>query len=121
MKRQSLFGQGAIGTIGSYSSFFAFLLIGSILAYREIFDLVIDFAQSGLSNLLVDLAFVVMMVIFVGIFIAVPAIPTIKEITANFREKNRRMGWMLIFLTSIYEFALFFQLVYLYLDNVGKL
>ena len=121
MKRQSLFGQGAIGTIGSYSSFFAFLLIASILAYRQIFDLVIDFAQSGLSNLLVDLAFVVMMVIFVGIFIAVPAIPTIKEITANFREKNRRMAWMLIFVTSIYEFALFFQLVYLYLDNVGKL
>jgi hypothetical protein len=121
MKRQSLFGQGAIGTIGSYSSLFAFLLVASVLAYRNIFDLVIDFAQRGLPSLLVDLTFVMMMVIFVGIFIAVPAIPTTKEISANFKEKNRRMAWMLILLATTYEFALFFQLIYFYLDNVGKL
>jgi len=37
MKRQSLFGKGAIG---SYSSLFAFLLVASVSAYRNIFDLV---------------------------------------------------------------------------------
>ncbi|MFC1846410.1 hypothetical protein ACFLYM_03210, partial [Chloroflexota bacterium] len=57
------------------------------------------------------------MVIFGLIFVVVPSIPIVRDITVDFKEKNRRMAWMLIFLVLVYDFALFFQLIHYYLDK----
>jgi len=119
--QKAFFPQKAIGTLGSYSSFLGFLLFATILAYRQIFDHVFDLAQKGLPSSLIYPVFVIVMVISTLIFIVVPSIPIVKEITVKFREKNRRMAWMLIFLVFVYDIALTFQFIYAYLDKVAAI
>ena len=115
MKR--FFSKEEIGTIGSYSSLFGCLLIATILAYREIFDVVFGLAQNRLASASINLVFVLMMGIFGLIFVVIPSIPIVRDITVDFKDKNRRMAWMLIFLVFVYDFALFFQLIHYYLDK----
>ena len=120
-KGKLFFSQEAIGTIGSYSSFFGFLLIATILAYRQIFDIVFDLAQNKLPGLSIYLVFTTMIVLFALVFVVLPSIPIIKEIAVNFKEKNRRMAWWLILIIFVYDFAIFFQLIYSYLDKFSSI
>lgn len=118
MKR--FFSKEDIGSIGSYASLFGFLLIATILAYREIFDFIVDLAQNRIQGATVNLLFVLMMVIFGLIFVIIPTIPIISDIIVDFKNKNRRMAWMLIFMVLVYDFALFFQLIHYYVDKFGS-
>lgn len=110
-----------VGVIGSYSSFFGLLLIATVLVYREIFYNVFDLVQKGLPSELVNLTFIATIVIFAVVFVAIPFVPTIKEIAAAFKDGNRRMAWMLVFIICIYGFALLFQLVYAYLERFSSI
>ena len=117
-KKQAFFSQKAIGTIGSYSSFFGFLLIATILAYRHILDNVFDLVQKGLPGSLVYPVFTLLMVVFALIFMVIPSVPIVREIAVHAKEKNRGMAWTLIFLVFVYDLALIFQVIYTYLDKL---
>ena len=120
-KKQAFFSQQAVGPIGSYSSFFDLLLIATVLVYREIFCSVFDLVQKGLPGELVNHAFIGMMAVFALLFMVIPSVPIVKEITVTLKSKNLRVAWMLIFLIFVYGLALLFQLTYVYLDRFSSI
>ena len=119
-KIKPFISQEEVGTIGSYSSFLALLLVATVLAYREIFDTIVDLAQNGLPISLVYLVFAVMMVVFIFVFVLLPSIPIVRDIRISLKINNRRLGWLLIFVIVVYDFAILFQLIHAYIDKFVK-
>ena len=110
-----------IGIVGSYSSFFGLLLIATILSYRSIFYLVIENFMTHIPPYYDYLAIIMSLTIFAVIFVVIPAIPVSSDIYQNFRAKNYRLVFMLIFLVLIYVVALLFQMIHVHNDVVGSL
>jgi len=100
--------------IGSYSSFFGFLLILTILSYRHIILTVIDMVHTGLPDADIIRIAIAMMLIFTLIFIVIPAYPILAEIRLYLRGRGKKLAWMLIFLFLLYTVALIFQLISVY-------
>ncbi|NMB78340.1 MAG: hypothetical protein GYA23_04525 [Methanomicrobiales archaeon] len=59
--------------IGSYSSFFGFLLILTILSYRHIMLALVDMVHTGLPDMDIVRIAIVMILIFTLVFIIIPA------------------------------------------------
>jgi hypothetical protein len=112
------FSSEDVGVIGSYASFYGFLLVATILAYRQIFDYLSGLLKKGLSISVVDSLFLILIIIFGVFFLVLPTIPIVRTISSNFREKNLRLAWTLIFIIVVYDFALAFQLIYAYVDVI---
>ena len=110
------FSREELAIIGSYSSFFGFLLIATILAYRHIFDYILNLMEQKLPVFLIDISFIGMIIIFAVLFLVIPSSIIIRDIRAEFHSKNSKLAWVLIFLISIYDFALISQFIYTYLS-----
>ena len=110
-----------IGIIGSYSSFFALLLIATILSYRSILYFIIENFITGLPPHYNYPAIIISFLIFGSIFIAVPAIPVSFDIYDNAKNRKYKLMLMLIFLVLIYAVALFFQIVQVYYEIMENL
>lgn len=110
------FSSEDIGIIGSYASFYGFLLVATVLAYRQIFDSVSGLLKEGFDIAVVDYFFLILIIMFGALFLVLPTIPISRTIIANFKEKNKRLAWTLIFIIIVYDFALIFQLIYTYVD-----
>ncbi len=109
-----LFSSGEVGVIGSYASFFGFLLIATILSYRQIVLILIELLRTGLPDADVTFVTVVMMLLFTLVFVVIPAYPVLLDIRSHLRGRNTNVALMLIFLVLIYTIALVFQLFHVY-------
>lgn len=117
---KKFFSSGDIGIIGSYSSFLALLTIATILAFRHIFDYIIELLVKGTSASSIEAAFIVVIIFFGLIFIVLPSIPIITSIARAFRDRNRWLATTLIFIYCVYVFAIISQFIYTLLDKVIK-
>jgi hypothetical protein len=112
--RRALFSPGEVGIIGSYSSFFGFLLIATILSYRHIILTLIELVRTGLPDADITRVAVALMLIFTLLFVVIPAYPILMDIRQYMRQGETKLSGMLIFLMLIYTIALIFQLFSVY-------
>lgn len=107
-----------IGVIGSYSSFLALLLIATVLAFRHIFNYVINLYFTGASSTLLTVVFTSLIVAVGVAFIVIPSLPLLLSIRRAFRVKNHWLAWVLIFICLVYIFAIISQFVYTLLNKL---
>ncbi|MDN7024274.1 hypothetical protein FGU65_05105 [Methanoculleus sp. FWC-SCC1] len=115
-----LFSAGEVGVVGSYASFFGFLLIATILSYRQIILMLIELLRNGLPDTDITLATVVMMLLFAVVFVVVPAYPVLRDIRSHLQAGNANLALMLVFLVIIYTIALVFQLFHVYQECAAQ-
>jgi hypothetical protein len=109
-----------VSIIGSYSSFLALLLIATILAIRSIFDELIRLYVTGTPFDVLEVVIIVTALVFGAAFLLIPAIPISITTRRAFAEKNRALGWTLIFISAVYVVSIAYQLVYSVIDKVAN-
>ncbi|MBU1670026.1 MAG: hypothetical protein KKF41_09880 [Actinobacteria bacterium] len=112
-----MFSVEDVGVIGSYSSFLALLLIATLLAYRHIFDYGLELLRKGESGAGVAVAVYLLLAVFDLLFIVVPAIPIASSTRRAFQRRRRPLGLVLIFISTVYVFALSSQFIYMALEK----
>jgi len=110
-----------IAIVGSYASFLGFLLIATLLSYKEIFMTLADALQQGHPEWDILITFLLMAMIFFLIFVAVPTYPLLRTIYSAWTEKKWRLATMLIFLIIVYDIVLIFQMVHAYIEFAGNI
>lgn len=113
-----IFSSNDISIIGSYSSFLALLLVATVFAVRGIFDEMIKLYAAGTPFDTVEVLLIIFILTFGLIFILVPAIPISITVRRAFKEGNKWLAWIIIFITTTYAFAVCFQVFYALIDSV---
>jgi uncharacterized membrane protein YhaH (DUF805 family) len=113
-----IFSSNDISIIGSYSSFLALLLVATVFAVRGIFDELIKLYAAGTPFDTVEVLLIIAIVVFGLVFILIPAIPISITVRRAFKEGNKWLAWIIIFITSAYAFAVCFQVFYTLINSV---
>ena len=108
-----------VAILGSYASFFGFLLIATLLSYRQIFLSIGEALLQGHPEWNIWISFSAMAAVFILVFVAIPTYPAIRSIYSAWKEKRQRLAAMLTFLLLVYDVVLIFQLVHAYIEFAG--
>ncbi|MDY6794982.1 MAG: hypothetical protein SWK76_06845 [Actinomycetota bacterium] len=117
---KKVFSSKDIGILGSYSSFLALLLVATILAYRNIFDYMVELFVEGVGISTIEVIFIILIIAAGLAFLVLPSIPIIMSTGRAFKESNHALAWMLIFILGIYIFAVISQFAYTLLEELLK-
>lgn len=116
-KTDRMFSSEDISIIGSYSSFLALLLIATLLAFRYVFDYGLELLREGESTAAVKGTIYLLLFLCDLLFVVVPGIPLVISIRRAFRERNRALGLVLVFISAVYVFALSAQFFYMVIEK----
>jgi len=116
--------EGETGVFGSYCSFFAFMLVATLLVLRTIFEnltaLILMNAGSSSSEMMLA-EIIVLFLLFSVFFIVVPTFLVVKEILYRFSLQSRRIAYVLIFALIVYDVTLAFQIIHSFIDSFSQL
>lgn len=96
-KNKPLYSREEVGIIGSYSSFFGFLLIATILSFRHIVLTLIELVHTGWPDADIMRVSVMLLLLFTLVFVIIPAYPILLDIRYHQRRGETKFVWMLIF------------------------
>jgi len=115
--------EGETGVFGSYCSFFAFMLVATLLVLRTIFEnltaLILMNAGSSSSEMMLA-EIIALFLLFSVFFIVVPTFLVVKEILYRFSLQSRRIAYVLIFALIVYDVTLAFQIIHSFIDSFSQ-
>jgi len=118
--RHPFLQEGETGVFGSYCSFFAFMLVATLLVLRTIFEnltaLILMHGGSSSSEMMLA-EIIVLFLLFRYFFIVVPTFLVVKEILYRFSLQSRRIAYVLIFALVVYDVTLAFQIIHSFIDS----